>query len=141
VELAAHPNIAGIKESSADLAKVQSLIAAVPATFPVLVGSSAKFHDCLGLGAAGGILAIANAAPRSARSIFERFSAGDVMGSRSVQCSIGDGASVAMRFGIQGLKYAMDLKGFHGGPGRPPLLPLDAQQKADVQALFQSVGA
>ena len=134
--LAEHGNIAGIKESSADLDKVASLTKTLPRTFPVLVGSSAKFHDCLLLGAAGGILAIANALPRSARLVYNRYWAGDVAGSHAAQCSIAEAAGVAPRYGIPGLKYAMDLKGYFGGASRPPLLPLDVDQRREIELLF-----
>ena len=136
LELSEHPNIIGIKESSADLEKVARLTANLPAGFPVLVGSSAKFHDCLRLGATGGILAIANALPRATLLVYERYQAGDVEGSHEAQRRIVEAAGVAPRYGIQGLKYAMDLKGFYGGAARLPLLPLDAGQKAEIAALF-----
>ncbi len=136
LELSEHPNIIGIKESSADLEKIARLTANLPAGFPVLVGSSAKFHDCLRLGATGGILAIANALPRATLLVYERYQAGDVEGSHEAQRRIVEAAGVAPRYGIQGLKYAMDLKGFYGGPARLPLLPLDAGQKAEIAALF-----
>jgi 4-hydroxy-2-oxoglutarate aldolase len=138
--LSEHPNIVGIKESSADLEKVKSLTAALAAPFQVLVGSSVKFHDCLRLGAVGGILAIANAMPRSAIRIYDLFQAGDVQGSADAQRRIVEAAGVAPRYGIQGLKYAMDLKGYCGGLARLPLLPLDAAQKAEIEALFRDVG-
>jgi 4-hydroxy-2-oxoglutarate aldolase len=138
-ELTGHPNLIGIKESSADLDKVGSLTAGLPPGFPVLVGSSAKFHDCLRLGAAGGILAIANALPRTAQLIYDRFQAGEIDASAGTQRQIVEAAGVAPRYGIQGLKYAMDLKGFVGGPPRPPLLPLDARQKAEIEEVFRDV--
>jgi 4-hydroxy-2-oxoglutarate aldolase len=140
MQLAEHPNIVGIKESSADLEKVRSLIAARTAEFAVLVGASAKFHECLGLGADGGILAIANALPHCAQLIYDRYRSGDTPASCEIQRSIAEAASVAPRYGIQGLKYAMDLKGFYGGPARLPLLPLDAQQKAEIELLFRNAG-
>jgi 4-hydroxy-2-oxoglutarate aldolase len=138
-ELAAHPNIIGIKESSADLVKIASLTANLPAHFQILVGSSAKFHDCLRLGATGGILAIANAIPRATKLIYERYQAGDVAGSCDAQQQILQAAGVAPTYGIQGMKYAMDLKGFFGGPARLPLLPLNAQQKTEIEALFANI--
>lgn len=139
LQLAEHPNIIGIKESSADLEKVRSLTCALPRTFQILVGASARFHECLGLGAVGGILAVANALPRSAQAIYELYQSGDISGSSHVQQSIAGAAGVAPKYGIQGLKYAMDLKGFIGGPARLPLLPLDAQQKAEIELLFRNV--
>lgn len=139
-QLAEHPNIIGIKESSADLDKVASLTAALSKPFQVLVGSSVKFHDCLRLGAIGGILAIANALPHSARRIYDRFAAGDVDGSAAAQRQIAEAAGVAPRYGIQGLKYAMDRKGYFGGRARLPLLPLDDTQKAEIEKRFDAVG-
>jgi 4-hydroxy-2-oxoglutarate aldolase len=137
LELSEHPNIIGIKESSADLEKVGRLTENLPAGFQVLVGSSAKFHDCLRLGATGGILAIANAVPRSTLLVYDRYRAGDVEGSREAQRPLVEAAGVAPRYGIAGLKYAMDLKGLYGGPARPPLLPLDEGQKAEIALLFR----
>ena len=139
VELAAHPNIAGIKESSADLEKIGKLIASVPPGFQVLVGSSAKFHASLKLGAIGGILAIANAVPNAAQSIFTRFVAGDVAGSSEAQQRIVEAANVAPRYGIQGLKYAMDLKGYFGGPARLPLVPVGPREKTEIEELFRGL--
>ncbi|MDR3704221.1 MAG: dihydrodipicolinate synthase family protein [Candidatus Sulfopaludibacter sp.] len=137
LKLSEHPNIIGIKESSADLEKIGRLTASLPAGFQVLVGSSAKFHDCLRLGAIGGILAVANAIPRSTLLIYDRYRGGDVEGSHEAQRRIVEAAGVAPRYGIQGLKYAMDLKGLYGGPARLPLLPLEEGQQAEIELLFR----
>ena len=139
-ELTSHANIIGIKESSADVEKVATLTKCLPASFQVLVGSSAKFHECLCFGALGGILAVANAIPEAALVIYQLYRSGDVEGSREAQKSIVEAAGVAPRYGIQGLKYAMDLKGFYGGPARLPLLPLDGQQKSEIEGLFAKSG-
>jgi 4-hydroxy-2-oxoglutarate aldolase len=138
-QLAAHPNIAGIKESSADLDKIGALIQRVPATFPVVIGPSAKFHQCLLMGATGGVLAIANALPGRTQSIYDRYRSGDVEGSCVAQQQIVEAAGVAPKYGIQGLKYAMDLKGLYGGPSRLPLLPLNDAQKTEIERLFGGV--
>lgn len=138
-QLAEHSNIAGIKESSDDLEKVASLTSGLPRTFKILVGASANFHASLRLGATGGILAIANAAPHSTQLIYEHYRSGDIQGSHDAQEQILEAASVAPRYGISGLKYGMDLKGYLGGPARLPLLPLDASQKAETEVLFRNI--
>lgn len=138
-QLAEHPNILGIKESSVDLEKVGRLSSELPEGFQVLVGSSAKFHDCLRLGVVGGILAIANALPEPALAIYERFQASDIEGSAAAQREIVNAAGVAPKYGVQGLKYAMDLTGYYGGPARLPLLPIDEHQKVEIQVLFAGV--
>jgi 4-hydroxy-2-oxoglutarate aldolase len=135
-QLAQHPNILGIKESSADLDRVGKLIKTLPARFQVLVGASATYQQSLALNAKGGILAIANVMPRSALLIHERFRAGDTEGAHDLQKQIADRATVAPRFGIQGLKYAMDMNGYFGGESRLPLLPLTARQKREIELLF-----
>lgn len=138
-QLAEHPNIAGIKESSPDIDKIAAVIAAVPKSFPVLIGASTKYAASLALGAVGGILAIADALPAATFQIQERHSAGDLDGARQAQERILEAAGVAPRYGIQGLKYAMDLMGFHGGPPRPPLLPVSSSEKSEIEDLFRGL--
>jgi 4-hydroxy-2-oxoglutarate aldolase len=139
MQLTEHPNIIGIKESSADLERIRKLTASLPAEFDVLVGASPKFHECLSLGAKGGIVAIANAAPRTTQQIYDCHQSGDVPGSCALQQRIAEAAGVAARYGIQGLKYAMDLMGYFGGPCRLPLLPVNAEQKTEIELLFHDV--
>ena len=50
-ELAAHPNIGGIKESSGDVAVVGEHVARVPAEFPVVVGAAPSLYASLMVGA------------------------------------------------------------------------------------------
>ena len=38
--------------------------------------------------------------------------------------------------GISGVKYAMDLRGYYGGPVRGPLLPLDEGQKREIETMI-----
>jgi len=135
-QLSEHPNIVGIKESAPDLDRIGKLTKSLPVGFDVLVGASSKFHESLCLGAKGGIVAIANAAPSHALEIFDRFQSGDVAGSCATQQKIVPTADVAARYGIQGLKYAMDLMGYFGGLSRLPLLALSAEQKTDIELLF-----
>lgn len=139
IQLSEHPNIVGIKESSPDLSRIGKLTSGLPAGFDILVGASPKFHESLCLGVKGGIVAIANAAPRFSRQIYDCYQSGDVQGSRAVQQRIVEAAGVAARYGIQGLKYAMDLMGYFGGPSRPPLLPLKAEQKIEIELLFRNL--
>jgi 4-hydroxy-2-oxoglutarate aldolase len=47
---------------------------------------------------------------------------------------------VTTQFGIPGLKYAMDLMGFHGGYPRAPLKPLGEEQKLMLQDVFRLAG-
>ena len=138
-ELSEHPNIVGIKESSADLERIEELTSTLPPTFDVLVGASGKYHESLCLGVRGGILAVANAFPRLTLLIHDRYRAGDVSGSDVLQKKIAEVAGVAPRYGIQGLKYAMDLNGYFGGECRLPLLPPDQQVRSEIERICCSL--
>jgi 4-hydroxy-2-oxoglutarate aldolase len=61
-ELSHHPNIIGMKDSSGNVEKLKQTVKAVKPEFQVLSGSGVSFGEALEVGAAGAILAIANAA-------------------------------------------------------------------------------
>jgi 4-hydroxy-2-oxoglutarate aldolase len=48
---------------------------------------------------------------------------------------------VSIPHGVAGIKAAMDLCGFHGGPPRPPLLPVSAQVKKQIAAALREARA
>jgi dihydrodipicolinate synthase/N-acetylneuraminate lyase len=41
--------------------------------------------------------------------------------------------------GLAGIKYACDFNGYYGGSPRAPILPLTAEQKAEVEQLLAEV--
>ncbi len=71
-------NIIGIKDSRGDIDIVKNMIATTQEDFQILVGSGAILAPCLELGAAGGILAVANLAPGVAANIYASFATGDL---------------------------------------------------------------
>ena len=46
---------------------------------------------------------------------------------------------VTTKYGIPGLKYAMDLNGYYGGVPRLPLTPPSAAAKAEIEAAFHEI--
>ena len=48
---------------------------------------------------------------------------------------------IVRQLGIAGVKCAMDYRGYYGGPVRGPLLPLNAAQKREVEAVVNSLVA
>jgi 4-hydroxy-2-oxoglutarate aldolase len=140
IQLAQHSNIIGIKESSGNIEKVMRMVDNTPDDFNVLVGSAPTLYPSLSVGASGAILAFANAAPCASLGIYEAWKTRDHETARARQRAIADAAvAVTTRHGIPGLKYAMDLNGYYGGPTRLPLLPLMPAAKAEIETLFQDV--
>lgn len=140
--LAEHPNIVGLKESSGDLQLLGEILQAVPSEFAVLSGSATALLPSLALGAYGGILAAACVAPELCLEVYEAFTAGDQARARAAQQRLDEPAlAVTRRFGIAGLKYAMELRGYVGGVPRPPLQPLDEEARAELRRIFAAVPA
>jgi len=136
-ELSNHPNIIGIKESSGNLAKVVQMLAEVKPGFNVLVGSAPTLASNLQAGAFGGILAFANAAPYACISIYEAHRTREHDAALDWQRRIARPATlVTNKYGIPGLKYAMDLEGYYGGPPRLPLTPPCPQARKEIEAAF-----
>jgi len=108
--------------------------------YQVLVGSAHLLKDSLDVGAVGAILAFACAAPTACYEIYAAWKEGDMEMASEKQKRIVDASlKVGGELGIPGIKYAMDLNGYYGGPSRLPLLPLLAEQKAEVERLMAEI--
>ncbi len=140
IELAQHPNIVAVKESSGNLEKTMQMVREAPEGFQVLVGSAPTLWACLKVGAVGAILAFANAAPYACLSILEAVRTREDQAGLELQQRFAPAAvAVTTRYGIPGLKYAMDLNGYYGGPPRLPLLPVGPEAKREIERLFHEV--
>lgn len=140
IQLSQHPNIMGIKESSGDIEKVAKMANNTAADFQILVGSAPTIYPSFTMGAVGAILAFANAAPCASLAVYEAWKSGDHARALAAQKRIAAAASaVTSRHSIPGLKYAMDLNGYYGGPVRLPLIPLAPAAKAEIEGLFRDI--
>jgi 4-hydroxy-2-oxoglutarate aldolase len=140
VALSEHPNVIGIKDSSGNLAKLMQTIREARAGFQVLVGSAATLWPSLLMGACGGILAYANAAPYSTIAIWEAYRTREDAAGLDWQNRIGHAAAlVTAKHGIPGLKYAMDLNGYYGGPPRLPLCVPGEAAKREIEEAFRDL--
>jgi 4-hydroxy-2-oxoglutarate aldolase len=137
--MAEHPTIVGCKDSSANVVKITSVLAARP-EFQVFAGSASALLPFLSIGAVGGITALANFAARPLRELWTAFYEGRLSEARRIQLAIANiNNAVTARYGVAGLKYAMDRTGYHGGPVRRPLQPLNAAGRADIEALLANL--
>ena len=93
------------------------------------------------MGACGAILAVANAAPEMCAEIFRSFKEGNKAEARRLQLELVPLNKALMEaYGIAGLKYAQGLRGYHGGPTRLPLLPVDEAAKREIEYLLRELG-
>ncbi len=135
--LAEHPNIAGIKDSSGSIQRIGEVVSAAPAKFNVLTGGAAVVYPALAVGATGAILALASALPEKLVALYDLFNQGKHAQAKELQLTLaGASKRIMTENGIAGLKYAMDLRGFHGGVPRLPLLPLTEEKKHQIAAIL-----
>jgi 4-hydroxy-2-oxoglutarate aldolase len=140
VELSHHPNIIAVKESSGNLEKVIQMIGQVKGGFQVLTGSAPTLAPSLAVGAAGAVLAFANAAPYATISIWEAHRTREAAAALDWQNRILRAAQlVTTKYGVPGLKYAMDLNGYYGGPPRLPLIPPTPEARQEIERAFDGI--
>jgi 4-hydroxy-2-oxoglutarate aldolase len=124
-----HPNIAAVVTDSFGQRKV-----------PVLAGAGAELAQSLAAGATGAILDIANAIPYAAISIWEAHRTRDSAAALDWQKRItAADEMVRLKYGIAGLKTAMDLNGYYGGPPRLPLTVLTPEQRGEIERAFDGI--
>ena len=108
--------------------------------FQVMVGAAHQLEPSLGLGAVGAILAFACPAPMACYEIYAALKDGDNALAREKQERVKLAAQrVVGELGVPGVKYAMDLNGYFGGASRLPFLPLNADQKAEIEKLMAGI--
>lgn len=144
--LAAHPNIVGVKDSGGDITQVAEIVHLTDrvrreSRFAVFAGSAGFLLAALAVGAVGGTLALANIAPAECCAVQSLWEAGRLDEARRLQGRlIAPNRAVTGQWGIPGLKAAMDLLGWYGGPPRPPALPLDASQHDGLAEVLRRAG-
>ena len=138
-ELAQHPNVIGIKDSSGNLEILKGYVRAQSDSFTVITGNATTFHGALEAGARAGILAAALFAPTLSLDVYEACQRGDESAATAAQSRLAPlGSKIVGDLGVPGVKAAMDQVGLGGGPVRAPLTVLNEEQLAAVAQLMQS---
>lgn len=134
-QLSQHPNIIGIKDSSAEVAKLRQTLQLTPADFAVLTGNGTVLAEALGAGARGGILAVACVATAMCVAIFRAVESGDFERAATLQLGLTPLAkAVTTRFGIGGLKAALEMQGLAGGAVRAPLMGRTDLERQEIRS-------
>lgn len=107
-ELADHPAVVGLKDSSRDLEYLRAVVrATVNAEFAIVTGTDALLVESLDSGAVGAIAASPNVAPGLAVQVWDAWSKRDLTAARGLQDDLQDLVTVCRRAGFPaGWKYA-----------------------------------
>ncbi|MEA3247886.1 MAG: dihydrodipicolinate synthase family protein, partial [Gemmatimonadota bacterium] len=108
-ELAKHPNVVGIKDSSGNIDMLKGFLAAQSGSFSVLTGNGSTFVPALEAGARGGILAVALFAPALSLQMLDAHARGDAAAAAEHQAAMKPLAQVIVaELGVPGVKTACD---------------------------------
>jgi 4-hydroxy-2-oxoglutarate aldolase len=157
-QLSEHPNIIGVKDSSADIEGFGETVKLVHGNsarraatgpgsavidsrrdeFAVLTGNGTVLYEALRAGADGGILAVGCVAPRLCLELFRAVKAGEHEQAELLQEKLTPLAhTVTTKYGIGGLKAALDFVGYFGGPVRAPLRSPNEAARSEIVHLLQ----
>jgi 4-hydroxy-2-oxoglutarate aldolase len=141
LELSRHPNIIGIKDSS-PTGPAKFLACLDPADdFHVLAGSANFFYPALHLGAAGGVLSLANILPGPCCELYGLFIQGRYNEAKNLHFRLARlNQAISGAWGVAGVKAAMDLAGFRGGEPRHPLKPVSEEDIRRIRDKMVSEG-
>jgi len=140
IRLSQHPNIIAAEDHTGDTETIKRMAQQAKAGFQLLAGSAASLWPSLDAGASGAMPAFANAAPYACITIWEAHRMREREAALDWQTRIAQPAElVGARYGIAGLKHAMDGNGFYGGPCRLPLRPLTPEAKAAIEKAFDGI--
>lgn len=137
VALSQEENIIGIKDSAGNVIQLQELLLKARPGWNVLVGTGSAFLAALSVGVTGGVLALADVAPRECVQLYELCRAGRWEEARALQARLLPvNQAVGGTLGIPGVKAAMDMLGWYGGPPRQPLLPLGEPERMALHRIL-----
>ncbi|CAK8691206.1 unnamed protein product [Clavelina lepadiformis] len=142
-DLSSHPNIIGIKDSGGDISRIGLIVHETKSSesFQVLAGSAGFLLASYAVGAVGGVCALANVLGNEVCELHRLCLAGRWKEAKALQHRlIAPNAAVTAKYGVPGLKAAMDWFGLHGGQPRSPLQPLNELDKRSVRKSFEENG-
>lgn len=140
--LARHPAIVGVIEGSSSAEALRRLLGDATEDFQVLIGEDTLLCEGLSAGAVGAMPVLANAAPFFCLSIEEAVRTRELSSAEELQTRANPAAAaITSRYGIAGLKYAMDLRGYFGGNPRLPLLPVGEEAKTQIAEAFHGLNS
>ena len=133
------PNIAGVKEASADITKITKILSACGKALPVWTGNDEMITPAMALGAAGVISVVSNVVPEETQTLAKSALAGDFETAAALQIEI-QPLLEALFCEVNPIpvKAAMKLIGFDCGNCRLPLTSISEEnRKRLASALLQ----
>lgn len=140
-ELAAHPNICGVKEASGDVGYAQRVMQVCGPDFPLYAGCDNLTLPLLSLGAKGVISVVSNLVPDRMHALCKAFFDGDTATASRLQQQLLPLMDATMQHPNPiPVKTACALLGLCRDRFRLPLCSMSEQEKSALAALLQGYG-
>ena len=141
VELAKHPNIAGIKEANGNISKIVETAALVGDRLDIYSGNDDEIVPILACGGQGVISVLSNVAPRETVELCDRYFRGDVAGAMALQAKYMPLIrSLFSEVNPIPVKAAMAAMGFCENHLRLPLTPMEEGHYQTMLQRMRDVG-
>ncbi|MDP2983865.1 MAG: 4-hydroxy-tetrahydrodipicolinate synthase [Candidatus Latescibacter sp.] len=141
VELAAVPNILGVKEASGNMDQICEIILRTPDNFFVLSGDDSMTIPMMAVGAKGVISVISNILPRKMADMVESALKNDFKSARDIhnEMFLLMRALMKVETNPSPIKTAMNILGLEMGPVRLPLVEPDEAGKTALEKLIMNI--
>jgi 4-hydroxy-tetrahydrodipicolinate synthase len=141
LELATHPNIVAVKDSTGDFQGISRLIAEAPDGFEVYSGDDWATFGYVCLGAVGVVSVASHLVGPQLRQMIDLIETGDVAAARKIHESLSPlfNALFVTSNPIP-LKAALEMVGRPAGEPRLPLVPATQEERARVRKALEDAG-
>jgi 4-hydroxy-2-oxoglutarate aldolase len=140
--LSKHNNIVGIKDTSGNIVQIAEMVRDTDDDFAVFAGNAGYLLPALAVGARGATLALANAMPEECCRLVSLFNEGKLKEAKDLQLKMIEiNFAVTGKFGVSGLKAALDMLGYQGGYPRRPLRDASEKDKETIKDILVRYGA
>jgi 4-hydroxy-tetrahydrodipicolinate synthase len=135
-----HENVVGVKDSGGNLGTITEIIRTAGDKISVLAGTADLALSTVMLGGSGAVVAVANAFPRMCTDLYQSFLKGDYEKASSLQRVISyiNEVLVKQHNQLSAIKEALNTLGLPAGYPRKPALPLNDEEKREIENLIKT---
>lgn len=137
-QLADHPNIYGIKDTSKNMMESYMKAVAGRDDFDVLAGSLGNLWTCLEMGGCGGVVSAANYFPDQCARFLSLYEERNKDAYNYLEKLKILAKETGGRASVAGVKCTMNLVGYQGGWPRRPILPVKKEVECEIREAIQN---
>jgi 4-hydroxy-tetrahydrodipicolinate synthase len=136
-----HENVIGVKDSSGNFGAITETIRLVGNKISVLAGTAEVTLPTLIVGGSGGVIAVANVFPRLCNELYGSFKRGNYEKAGKLQRQISHINEILVKKynQLSSIKEALNILGLPAGYPRMPSLPLDKENRKEIEALVKNL--